>query len=83
MQNANASQRQEIRKQSKKNGEFAQDWLKGLVNEIVEKTEDKGDIEKKLFYYVKDTVQETTSELVGEKQLEKQMKKSCIKYAIN
>jgi hypothetical protein len=80
MQNANAAQRQELRKLSKKHGEFAGEWLQGIVDEVCEGSVDRGDVEMQLFCAVKDTVQETTRELVGDRQLEKQMKKSCIKY---
>jgi hypothetical protein len=83
MQNADAVKRQEMRKQSKKHGEFAGDYLKALTADLVETTDDSQDVEEKLFYMVQDTVHETACELVGQKHLEKQMKKSCIKYAAN
>lgn len=80
MQNADAVKRQDIRKQSKKHADFAGEWVKNLVEDIVETDQDIFDIEKKMYYKIKDTISETTCELTGEKQLEKMMKKSCVKY---
>jgi hypothetical protein len=72
MINADSQKRQEIRKQSKKNADFAGQWLSSVFQTI--SCEDKleiSDIEHKVYAIIKDTVTKTTNELTGPKNLEK------------
>lgn len=78
MQNADSQKRQELRKQSKKNGEIAGEHVQSLIEDIIGFAEDKESLGTKVYVHVEEAVRATTCELTQGSGLEKQMKKSCL-----
>ena len=77
MQTNDPVKRQEIRQQSKKNGEIAATIAKDFIASVIETDEDAQQAQTNLISnIVRDIVFETSEELTGSKCLERQMKKS-------
>jgi len=52
MAGSTSEQRQELRKQSKKNGEFAGGWVSDILGGMLDQTDDREEVETKVFVAV-------------------------------
>lgn len=81
---ADPQKRQETRAKSKKNGEIAGLYLKGLIQDCTKQQEERQDLDAQLEKAVWSVIYETTTDLVDKPLgLEKRMKKACVCWLIN